>query len=58
MDGSSKLLTRVADINFSAEEVRYHAYCRIKYQTEAQGKVIQKQCLAGKKIPNEESTSF
>lgn len=53
MDGSSKLLTRVADINFSAD-----AYCRIKYQTEAQGKVIQKQCLAGKNIPNEESTSF
>lgn len=53
MDGSSKLLTRVADINFSAD-----AYCRIKYQTEVQGKVIQKQCLAGKNIPNEESTSF
>lgn len=54
----SKLLTQVADINFSAEEVRYHAYCRIKYQTEVQGKVIQKQCLAGKNIPIEESTSF
>ena len=53
----SKLLTRAADITFSAEEVRYHAYCRIKYQTEAQGKVIQKQCLAGKNIPNEESFS-
>ena len=54
----SKLLTRVAGVNFSAEEVRYHAYCRIKYQAEAQGKVNQKQSLAGKNIPNEESTSF
>ena len=53
----SKLLTRVAGVNFSAEEVRYHAYCRIKYQAEAQGKVNQKQSLAGKSIPNEESFS-
>ena len=53
----SKLLARVNGVNFSAKEVKYHAYCRIKYQTETEGKVNQKRCLAGKDIPTEESTS-
>ena len=37
--------------------MKYNAYCRIKYQTEAEGKVNQKRRLAGKDIPTEESTS-
>ena len=54
----SKLLARVTRVNFSAKEVRYHAYCRIKYQTEAEGKVNQKRRLAGKDIPTEESNNI
>ena len=50
-------LARVTGVNFSAKEVKYHADCRIKYQTEAEGKVTQKRSLAGKDIPTEESTS-
>ena len=49
----SKLLARVTSFNFSTKEVKYHAYCRIKYQTEAEGKVNQKRRLAGKGIPTE-----
>ena len=53
----SKFLARVTGVNFSAKEVKYHAYCRIKYQTEAKGKLNQKRRLEGKDIPTEESTS-
>ena len=53
----SKFLVRVTGVNFSAKEVKYHAYCRIKYQTETKGKVNQKRRLAGKDISTEESTS-
>ena len=56
MEGS-KLLARVTSVNFSIIEVKYHAYCRIKYQTEAKGKVNQKRRLVQKNMPNEESTS-
>ena len=37
--------------------MKYHAYCRIKYYTDAEGKVNQMQRLAGKDIPTKESTS-
>ena len=54
----SKLLARVTNVKFSVKEVKYHAYCRIKYQTETEGKVNQKRRLAGEDIPTEESTSL
>ena len=56
MEGS-KLLSRVTSVNFSIIEVKYRAYCRIKYQTEAKGKVNQKRRLVQKNMSNEESTS-
>ena len=53
----SKPLARVTGVNFSAKDVKYHECCRVKYQTEAEGKVNQKRRLVGKDIPTKESTS-
>ena len=57
LENSKLFLARVTGINFSAKEMKYHAYWRIKNQTEAEEKVNQKQRLAGKDIPTEERTS-
>ena len=43
-------------VNFSAKDVKYHAYCRIKYQAAAEGKVNRKRRLAGKDIPTDKTT--
>ena len=43
-------------VNFPAKDVKYHAYCRIKYQAAAEGKVNQKRRLAGKDIPTDKTT--
>ena len=53
----SKLLARITGVNFSAKEVKYHAYCRIKCSAEAEGKVNQMGRYAGKDIPTEKSAS-
>ena len=50
-------LARITSVNVSAQEVQYHAYCRIKYQTEAERKVTQMRRLAGKDTPTEDSAS-
>lgn len=34
--GDDHMLTRIGEIDFKAKEVKYHAVCRSKYQTEAQ----------------------
>ena len=37
----------LSGVDFAAKEVKYHSYCRIKYQTEAEGKHNQKKRMAG-----------
>ena len=45
--GDDNLSARLSGVNFAAKEVKYHNYCRIKYQTEAEGKHNQEKRMAG-----------
>ena len=48
--GDANLLARLSGVDFTAEEVKYHSCCRIKYQTEAEGKHNQEKHMAGVKV--------
>ena len=41
------LSVRLSVVDFAAKEIKYHSYCRIKYQTEAEGKRNQEKRMAG-----------
>ena len=43
----SKLNTRLTGIDFSAKEVKYHAHCRVKYQTQAEVRQTQREKCDG-----------
>ena len=46
--GDDNLSARLSGVNFAAKEVKYHNYCRIKYQTETEGKHNQEKRMAVK----------
>ena len=45
--GDANLSAQLNDVDFAVKEVRYHSYCRIKYQTEAERKHNQEKRMAG-----------
>ena len=46
--GDANLSARLSGVDFAAKEVKYHSYCCINYQTEAEGKYNQEKRMAGK----------
>ena len=43
----ANLSGRLSGVDFAVKEVKYHSCCRIKYQTEAEGKHNQENRIAG-----------
>ena len=56
--GDANLSARLTGVDFAAKEVKYHSYCRIKYQTEAEGKHNQEKRMAGESCMPETSASI
>ena len=56
--GDANLSARLSGVNFAAKEVKYHSYCRINYQTEAEGKHNQEKRMAGEGCIPETSASI
>ena len=56
--GDANLSARLSCVDFAAKEVKYHSYCRIKYQTEAEGKHNQEKRMAGEGCIPETSASI
>ena len=56
--GDANLSARLSGVDFAAKEVKYHSYCRIKYQTEAEGKHNQEKRMAGEGCIPETSASI
>ena len=55
--GDDNLSVRLSAVDFATKEVKYHSYCRIKYQTEAEGKHNQEKRMAGEGcIPESRNT--
>ena len=56
--GDANLSARLSGVDFAAKEVKYHSYCRINYQTEAEGKHNQEKRMAGEGCIPETSASI
>ena len=56
--GDDNLSARLRVVDFSAKEVKYHSYCRIKYQTEAEGKYNHEKLMADQGCIPEASASI
>ena len=56
--GDANLSVWLSGVDFAAKEVKYDGYCRIKYQTEAEGKYNQEKHMAGEGCIPETSASI
>ena len=45
--GGANLPARLSGVDFAAKKIKYHSYCRIKYQTETEGQHNQERRMVG-----------